>query len=61
MSGRKYDCFGMSWKQHRQHSHTGLSVWLLGCSRMFYVCFFAVVLVKADRCNDDDDDDAGEN
>ena len=29
---------------------------------MFYVCFFAVVLVKADRCNDDDDDDdAGEN
>ena len=24
---------------------------------MFYVCFFAVVLVKADRCNDDDDDD----
>ena len=22
---------------------------------------FAVVLVKADRCNDDDDDDAGEN
>ena len=30
---------GMSQKQFRLNSLTGLSVWLLGCSRMFYMAF----------------------
>ena len=48
----------MSQKQLRLNSLAGLSVRLLGCSRMFYIAFSAVVLVEAQRCNDDDDGDA---
>ena len=58
MSGRKYGYIGMSQKQLRLNSLAGLSVRLLGCSRMFYIAFSAVGLVEAQRCNDDDDGDA---
>ena len=54
MSGRKYGYIGMSQKQLRLNSLAGLSVRLLGCSRMFYTAFSAVVLVEDHRYNHDD-------
>ena len=59
MSGRKDDYVGMSQKQLRLNSLTGLSVWLLGCSRMCYIAFTAAVLVEADHYNNDDDGGGG--